>query len=328
MDDTFHLARQGWVPYGDAFTLSMYMHREEEYLPITVFINHISKMIVQFSFNQQACISRLLREHLWRVLGRQARSERWEEGGSLPAQSRRVRLLDLALRGGLWPEAEQEALRLFHFWMAKDGQHPLPMSLRGLIFRVGVWRGGYAEWIFLLQQYRLSQSGKDQVTMLAALCRTTNHTNILWLLNASLQNHIIKTQDFKVVVDQLAFRPKTNEMLWRFIQQHWDQLVSKFPLGSLYLSDIVTATTSHFNSTQKYDEVYEFFVTQRSLGHLSFVQQSLEMIKLNMRWLQANTKAIQSWLQQTYPVTYSAYPLCKKEVTYRFKWGTTIRFRA
>ncbi|KAJ7999363.1 hypothetical protein DPEC_G00193620 [Dallia pectoralis] len=216
---------------------------------------------------------------------------------------------------------------MFHICCSLCPEELLPVSLRRLIFRVGVWRGGYAEWSFLLQQYQLSQSGKDQVSMLAALCRTNNHTSILWLLNSSLQNHIIKTQDFKVVVDQLAFRPKTNQMLWRFIQQNWDQLVSKFPLGSVYLSDIVTATTSHFNCTQKYNEVYDFFVTQRSLGHLSFVQQSLEMIESNTRWLQANTKAIHTWLQQTYPVAYTAYPLCRKEVTYRFKWGTTIRFR-
>ncbi|XP_062327761.1 endoplasmic reticulum aminopeptidase 1-like [Osmerus eperlanus] len=299
IDDTFHLARQGSLHYCEALKYTLFMKTEKELLPITVFINHMSNMISKFSFNKQPCITHLLKEHLWSMLGRLADAQRWEDAGSLPFQSRRVKLLELAARLGRSPETEQNALRLFHFWMAKNGDHPLPATLRGLIFQVGVRKGGHIEWKFLLKK----------------------------LLNASLQHHVIKTQDFSLIVEQLAFRPTTNEMVWKFLQKHWEQILLKYPLGSPYLSGIVKSTTSHFNSTEKYDEVYDFFVTKKRLCHMSFVKQSLETIKVNMHWLKTNTATIQSWLQKTYPNSFKSYLFCKKEVAYRFKWGTTIHIR-
>ncbi|XP_046897417.1 endoplasmic reticulum aminopeptidase 1-like [Hypomesus transpacificus] len=327
IDDTFHLARQGSLHYCEAFKYTLFMKTEHELLPITVFINHMTNMIHKFSFNKQPCIAHLLKEHLWSMLGRLADAQRWEDAGSLPFQSRRVKLLELAARLGRSPETEQNALRLFHFWMAKNGDHPLPATLRGLIFQVGVRKGGHIEWKFLLKKYQQNTSCKEKAIMLAALCHTTSQSKIQWLLNASLQHHVIKTQDFSLIVEQLAFRPTTNEMVWKFLQKHWEQILLKYPLGSPYLSGIVKSTTSHFNSTEKYDEVYDFFVTKKKLSYMSFVKQSLETIKVNMHWIKTNTVTIQSWLQKTYPNSFKSYLFCKKEVAYRFKWGTTIHIR-
>lgn len=327
IDDIFHLASQGSLHYCAAFKNTLFMKGEKELLPITVFINHMTDMMIKFSFNKQPCITHLLKEHLWSLLGGLAGTQRWEDAGSLPVQNRRARLLELAARSGHSLSTEQDALRLFHFWMAKDGHHPLPATLRGLVFQVGVKRGGHAEWRFLLQKYQESTSCKAKAIMLVALCHTNSQRKILWLLSASLQHHVIRTQDFSIIMHQLAFRPITNEMAWKFLQTHWEHIVSKFPLGSPYLSGIVTAITCHFNSTEKYDEVHDFFVTQKRLCRLSFVKQSLEMIRVNMQWLQTNTENIQTWLQKTYPKSFKLCSLCKTEVSYRFKWGTTIRIR-
>ncbi|KAM6980560.1 endoplasmic reticulum aminopeptidase 1-like [Aplochiton taeniatus] len=327
IDDSFQLARQGTMQYRDAFTLSLYLKKEEEFLPITVFVNHMTNMIVKFSFKKKPCITRLLKAHLWSLFGRLARTQLWEDTGSLSDQSRRMKLLELAIREGRSPATEQEALRLFHFWMAKDGHHPLPLALRGLIFRVGVLRGGHDEWMFLIQRYCKCTSNKERVLILTALCHTTSESKILWLLSASLRNHVIKTQDFSIIVEQLAPQPRVNNLVWKFLQRNWDTLVSTFSLGSSYLSGIVTITTSHFICMQKYNEVYDFFVRQKKLGNLHFVRRSLEMIQVNMHWLKTNTETIRSWLQKTYPTTFKTYPYCKKDVTYRFKWGTTIYLR-
>ncbi|XP_071378575.1 endoplasmic reticulum aminopeptidase 1-like [Centroberyx affinis] len=178
VDDAFHLARQGSLKYCDAFTLSTFMMKEEEYLPITVFINHMMNMIIKFSFRGEHCITRLLKEHLWAMLGRQAGAQRWEDAGSLPAQIRRVKLLEVAVRTGRSPASEQEALRLFHFWMAKDGDYLLPSSLRGLIFQVAVMNGGHEEWTYLLQKYCHCSSSKEKVLMLTGLCHTKDQAKI------------------------------------------------------------------------------------------------------------------------------------------------------
>ncbi|KAJ8417525.1 hypothetical protein AAFF_G00223680 [Aldrovandia affinis] len=312
IDDTFHLASQGSVGYSEAFDLSLFLREEEEFLPISAFLGHMTNMVAKFSFSKKPCITRMLKEHLWTMLGRLVEAQHWEDEGLLSTQNRRVKLLSLATELRYLP-AEQDAVRLFHFWMAKDGNHPLPRTLRPLVFRVGVRRGGEAEWNFLLQKYRESFSSTDRVAMLAALCHTQNQRNITWLLREAMQNEVIKTQDLSVIVSQLAHHPRTNELAWSFLQSNWDELLTKFSLGSSYLCGMVTAITSQFQSQKKYDEVFHFFITQKRLGHLFLVDHSLEMIWVNMWWLQVHTNAVQSWLQKTYPKTFSAYPHCKKE---------------
>ncbi|KAL4658678.1 endoplasmic reticulum aminopeptidase 1-like [Arapaima gigas] len=330
LDDIFHLASQGSVKYSEAFNLSLFLRNEKEFLPINVFLGHMMNMLVRFSFSRQPCIVHLLKEHVWRMLGKVAQAEHWEDGGSPSDENKRARLLALA-SGGLSRAAGQQALRLFHFWMAKDGNYSLPRTLKGLIFRVGVRKGNHAEWTFLLQKYQQAVSSKEKLMMLKALCQTSSEKKRTWQVaqstGCSLNNHIIKTQDLAVVVEQLGYRPSSSGLVWKFLQQNWDNLLEKFSLGSSYLSRIVTSVTSKFNSLEKYNEVYNFFVTQKHLGHMSFVKLSLEMIQTNKQWLVTHTKPIQAWLQKEYNKAYKTYHQCHKEVTYHIRWGATIRFQ-
>ncbi|KAI1889435.1 hypothetical protein AGOR_G00162840 [Albula goreensis] len=253
LDDTFHLASQGALQYSEAFQLSLFLQQEEELPPISIFLHHMTGMMRKFSFSKQPCVIRLLKAHTWSMLGRLMKAQRWEDDGSLSNQSRRAKLLSLAteLRH---PPAEQHALRLFHFWMAKEGQHPLPRTLRTLVYREGIRRGGGAEWSFLLQRYRESSSAAQRTAMLAALCHTSNRSSATWLLQAALLNTQIKTQDLALIVSQLARRYRTNHLTWAFLQRNWDTLLTKFSLGSPFLSGVVTAITSQFYSQKKYNE--------------------------------------------------------------------------
>ena len=56
----------------------------------------------------------------------------------------------------------------------------------------------------------------------------------------------------------------------------------RYPLGSPYLSGIVKSTTSHFNSTEKYDEV---IVTDLSHKQFSQTVQMLSLKRKNLMFL-------------------------------------------
>ncbi|XP_066558948.1 endoplasmic reticulum aminopeptidase 1 [Amia ocellicauda] len=179
IDDTFHLASQGSVQFSDAFALCLFVKEEREYLPIRMFMAHIGKMMSKFSFSRQRCALGLLKDHLWTLLGGLIQAQHWEEGGSLSQQ--KLRTLLLATGIGLHsPSSRQRAQELFHHWMAADGKIQLPRMLRGLIFRMGIRRGGHREWMFLLQQYLRTVSSSDKVLLLSALSRTRNPNKRKW----------------------------------------------------------------------------------------------------------------------------------------------------
>ncbi|MBN3325510.1 ERAP1 aminopeptidase, partial [Atractosteus spatula] len=325
IDDAFHLASQGSLQYSETFTLSLYLKREEEYLPIRMFVSHMGKIMSKLSFGRQRCVFHLIKIHLWGVLERQIRARSFDDCGSLPQQNLRALLLSLASGMPSLP-VRQRAQNTFHSWMANDGKIPLPRTLRGLIFREGVRRGGHREWMFVLQKYLRSVSSSEKALFLAALSSTRDPKKKIWqLLNAALQNKAIKMQDFIILVSRMAGSLWSSELVWRFVRSHWEELVEKFSLGSSYLSHIVNSVISRFSSPEEYNEVHNFFVSQKKLGHLAFVKQSLEIIRLNMMWLKRNTDPIKAWLQKKYSHSYVAYRHCRNRTTYRYVWGGMIQ---
>lgn len=48
------------------------------------------------------------------------------------------------------------------------------------------------------------------------------------LLRAAIQGHLIRMQDFILVVTQLASQPESHEMLWTFVQENWKQITAKY----------------------------------------------------------------------------------------------------
>ncbi|XP_058855102.1 endoplasmic reticulum aminopeptidase 1-like isoform X1 [Acipenser ruthenus] len=318
IDDTFHLASQGTLKYSEAFSLSLSLGKEKEYLPIRMFVAHMTRMLSKFAFSRERCVMQLLKKHILSLLGGLMQAQRWDDSGTLPQQNLRTLVLSIA-KGYRRLPAAQHAERLFHHWMEADGKthlllgccNRLPRTLRGMVFQVGIKKGGDREWTFLLHKYIESTSSTDKVQILAALSRTRSTRKKKWLLNAALQNQVIKTQDFGTIVRQLARSPKSNQLVWMFVQRHWSKLVKKFSLGSSYLSRIVVSITSKYTTRKKYEEVKKFFRSRKNLRNLAFVRQSLEMIKVNILWLKKNKKQIKSWLRKEYTETYTTNRHCR-----------------
>ncbi|MGH0171176.1 UNVERIFIED_CONTAM: hypothetical protein FKN15_060600 [Acipenser sinensis] len=179
IDDTFHLASQGTLKYSEAFSLSLSLGKEKEYLPIRMFVVHMTRMLSKFAFSRERCVMQLLKKHILSLLGGLMQAQRWDDSGTLPQQNLRTLLLSIA-KGYRRLPAAQHAQRLFHHWMEADGKTQLPRTLRGMVFQVGIKKGGDREWTFLLRKYIESTSSTDKVQILAALSRTRSTRKKKW----------------------------------------------------------------------------------------------------------------------------------------------------
>ncbi|XP_039629261.1 endoplasmic reticulum aminopeptidase 1-like [Polypterus senegalus] len=309
IDDSFNLASQGTLKYNEAFSISLYLWKEKEYLPIRMYAIHMVHMLKRFAFSGDWCSFHLIKTHMLVMLGELMSTQRWDDSGTMPQQNLRVLLLSMATGYKQLP-ATHRAQDLFYRWMESDGKTWLPRNLRGLLFRVGVRNGGDEEWRFLLKKYMESTSSTDKLSILQALCRTRSTAKKLWLLKTSLLNHVIKTQDFGTIIRQLASSPNNNRVVWKFVQHNWDKLTTKFSLGSSYLAHIVLSITSYFSTQQKYLEVKRFFSSGKNMHNLTFVRRSLEVIRLNILWLQKKRNPINFWLRQQYTEAYIASRYC------------------
>lgn len=88
-------------------------------------------------------------------------------------------------------------------------------------------------------------------------------------------------------------------LAWKFLKENWNKLVQKFELGSSSIAHMVMGTTDQFSTRARLEEVKGFFSSLKENGsQLRCVQQTIETIEENIRWMDKNFDKIRLWLQK------------------------------
>lgn len=134
----------------------------------------------------------------------------------------------------------------------------------------------------------------------AALSYSPLAHKLQWLLERSIEGEIIKTQDLPSLVISVSKNPKGFKLAWDFLKTNWGKLVKKFDLGSSAISRMAVGVTDQYSTREMLDEVQSFF---GSLGEdqgsgLRSVQQALQKIQQNIRWMDRNVPLLKAWLDR------------------------------
>ena len=94
---------------------------------------------------------------------------------------------------------------------------------------------------------------------------------------------------------QTANNPEGRDLAWEFIKDRWDELDRRYGKGGFAIMRIVGAAAG-FASLEREAEVRQFFETHPAPSATRTVQQTLESIRLNAKWLDLNLDAVSNWL--------------------------------
>jgi puromycin-sensitive aminopeptidase len=84
-------------------------------------------------------------------------------------------------------------------------------------------------------------------------------------------------------------------LTWQFIKDNWDELDRRYGKGGFAIMRIV-GITGGFTTMDRHDEVERFFQEHPAPSAARTIQQSLERIRLNTKWLELNREPIGRWL--------------------------------
>nr|XP_014353849.1 PREDICTED: leucyl-cystinyl aminopeptidase [Latimeria chalumnae] len=172
----------------------------------------------------------------------------------------------------------------------------LPTDLMKTVFSVGALTSD--GWKFLLDMYTRASSATEKMKILEALASTYDVRKLIWLMQESLQENSIKTQDLPYIIITASKNLGPHLCAWNFVQENWEKLVQKFHLGSFTIQNIITKTTSHFSTRNRLREVQSFFDSLKDKGsQLRIVQEAIETIQLNIQWMDRNLGTLQEWLR-------------------------------
>lgn len=294
INNIFQLAGLGKVPLQRAFDLIDYLRNENCTAPITEALfqtDLIHNLLENLGYTDLA--SRLV-TRVFKLLQSQIQQQMWTDEGTPSSRELRSVLLEFACTYNVG-NCNATAVKLFDDWMASNGTLSLPTEVMATVFKVGAKTE--KGWLFLLSKYMSLGSEAEKNKILEALASSEDVWKLYWLMKTSLSGDNIRTQKLSFIITKVGQRFPGHLLAWDFVKENWNKLVQKFRLGSYTMHSIVAGSTHLFSTKAHLSEVQAFFENQsEATSQLRYVQEALEVIQLNIQWMEKNLKTLTWWL--------------------------------
>ncbi|KAF6356856.1 endoplasmic reticulum aminopeptidase 1 [Rhinolophus ferrumequinum] len=295
INSAFQLVSNGKLPIEKALDLTLYLKHETEIMPVFQGMNELIPMYKLMEKREMNEVETQFKAFLIRLLRNLIDKQTWTDEGSVSQRMLRSQLLLLACVRKYQP-CVQRAEGYFRDWKEANGNLRLPNDVTLAVFAVGAQTP--EGWDFLYKKYQSSLSSTEKEQIEFALCTSQNEEKLQWLLDQSFKGDIIKTQEFPGILRAVGRNPVGYPLAWQFLRENWNKLVEKFDLGSPSIAYMVMGTTNQFSTRARLEEVKGFFSSLKENGsQLRCVQQTIETIEENIRWMDKNFDKIRLWLQ-------------------------------
>uniref|UniRef100_A0A8C2RPI7 Aminopeptidase n=1 Tax=Capra hircus TaxID=9925 RepID=A0A8C2RPI7_CAPHI len=289
INNIFELAGLGKVSLQRAFDLIDYLRNETYTAPISEALFQ-----TELIYNLLDKLGHMDLNKVFKLLQSQIQQQTWTDEGTPSTRELRSVLLDFACTHSL-ENCSAAALKLFNDWMASNGTQSLPTDVMATVFKAGAKTEG--GWSFLLSKYVSLGSEAEKNKILEALASSEDVRKLYWLMKKSLDGDLIRTQKLSFIIRTVARHFPGHLLAWDFVKENWSKLVQKFHLGSYTIQSIVAGSTHLFSTKAHLSEVQAFFENQsEATFQLRCVQEALEVIQLNMQWVEKNLKTLTYWL--------------------------------
>jgi len=114
------------------------------------------------------------------------------------------------------------------------------------------------------------------------------------------QNENFTDADIHLILSMLTGSAPGYTTLFNFLLGHWSTVKERFNNKTYIWDAIINFATSSFNTKEGYDMVNKFYLdhTDDFESATSIIKKSLEIIKEETRWNEANVPVIDAWLKK------------------------------
>jgi puromycin-sensitive aminopeptidase len=290
--DAFALMRAGYLPATQFLSLARAYAQEREYPVWTDLVGSLGWVASLLS--DAACEPQLkafARDLLRPIVTQLGWEPRAQESH-----------LDALLRGsvlheiGHYDEAaviDEARTRFTRYVDDPQSVHP---DLRSTVMNLAAYGGERSTYEALRQVEQRATLQEEKLRALGALTHFPQRELLQETLELSL-SPVVRSQDTIRVVAGVAANPRGRELAWDFVKGHWEEFDRRYGGGGFLLMRLIESVTSHFASTERAQEVAEFFQEHPAPSAARTIQQCLERIRINTRWLARNREPVTAWLR-------------------------------
>ena len=186
----------------------------------------------------------------------------------------------------------EASTRFSEFIKNKTIIHP---DMRGVTFALAAQNGSPETYEQLWGIYHETKLHEEKMRVLGALSRFSDADILSDLLKRSMDDKQVRAQDAPIVLIQVSMNKIGRDLSWDFLMNNWNEIDRRYGKGGFAIMRIVQIPGS-FTTTDKYEEVRQFFEKTPVPSATRTIQQSLEKINLNIAWVKKNHTDIERWL--------------------------------
>ena len=97
-----------------------------------------------------------------------------------------------------------------------------------------------------------------------------------------------------MVVGAVASNRRGRSLTWEFVKANWEEFDRRYGRGGFAITQLV-GLTGGFRTLEGAADVEAFFAAHPAPSAQRTIQQSLERIRLNAKWLDRNRAGLQEW---------------------------------
>lgn len=147
---------------------------------------------------------------------------------------------------------------------------------------------------FLLAFYRsTSGSSADRVSALMAMTYCKKEVFLQRLIQASLDENIIRAQETSSVIAGIALRGN-RRLAWNFVKLNFDTLSKRYAAHLFTFSSLLTTVTDGFHTTEDLADVMNFLENKSSLTSSELLGIS-DSISSKIVWMSDHGRSVKDW---------------------------------
>ncbi len=187
----------------------------------------------------------------------------------------------------------QEARTRFGRYM-EDPQAVRP-DLRSAVLNLAAHAGDESTYAMLREADKRATLQEEKLRAQGALGYFQQRELLQRALELSLSPEV-RSQDTIRLVGAVAANPRGRDLAWDFVKANWGEFDRRYGGGGFLIMRLIESVTSHFATADREREVAEFFQAHPVPSATRTVQQCLERIRINTRWLAQNRQSLAAWL--------------------------------
>lgn len=176
-----------------------------------------------------------------------------------------------------------------------DGSRPIDPDLRSSVYKIVISEGDETTFDSFITLINTTDLQEEKMRIMVSLAAAKRESMIIRSLDFAMSDKV-RSQDKVFILEGIARSSKIGRQLtWNFLKERWNVLHEIYQ-GGFLLSRLLKGSLSQFAGEEFSADVREFFASKNVPAAERTIEQVIESIQLNTKWLARDSSSVRTWL--------------------------------